>query len=61
MATPNPQIAAMHSLRDALLIAKRTRDLTSALALLQKVNKAIKLHYAVNNKSNGRLINLINL
>lgn len=37
IATANPQIAGMHSLRDALLIAKRSRDPTSALALLQKV------------------------
>lgn len=37
IAAGNPQIAAMHGLREALLIAKRARDPTSALSLLQKV------------------------
>lgn len=37
IGTPNPHVAAMHGLREALLLAKRSRDPTSALALLQKV------------------------
>lgn len=34
----NPHIVAIHGLREAILIAKRTRDPTSGLALLQKVS-----------------------
>ncbi|KAL0280391.1 UNVERIFIED_CONTAM: hypothetical protein PYX00_001693 [Menopon gallinae] len=36
IGTPNPHVAAMHGLREALIHAKRSRDPTSALALLQK-------------------------
>lgn len=38
----NPHIVAIHGLREAILIAKRTRDPTSGLALLQKVLNAQK-------------------
>lgn len=41
IAPGNPHLTALHNLLEAVLVARSTREVTSAVALLQKVHFAL--------------------